>query len=158
MVVVEVAAVDVVEVAVAEVAAVADVTGPVRIAVIVTDHVKTAVRTVAMDLVPAVAPDPGAEVAVEARKNSAWTRRLSLLWVRLPLKVSSFIFQSHGPSHNCNLFQVKEIKKFQTTFSSRAIRILITYFVDITQKNINKSIRSGLGDFMFFFFNKKYYH
>lgn len=139
MVVVEVAAVDVVEVAVVEEDAVADVTGPVRIAVIVTDHVKTAVRTVAMDLVPAVAPDPGAEVAVEARKNSAWTRRLSLPWVRLPLKV-------------------KEIKKFQTTFSSRAIRILITYFVDITQKNINKSIRSGLGDFMFFFFNKKYYH
>merc|ERR1712115_624286 len=48
VVVVEVAAVDVVEVAVVGEDAVADVTGPVRIAVIVTDHVKTAVRTVAM--------------------------------------------------------------------------------------------------------------
>merc|ERR550517_1171314 len=62
-----------------------------------------AVRTAVMDLVLAVAPvDPGVEVAVEARRNSAWTRRPSPLWVRLPLKV-------------------KESKKFQTTtFSSRA--------------------------------------
>jgi len=107
------AVVDAVEVAAAAEDVVADVTGPVRIAVIVmdpvriaviaTDPVRIAVRTAAMDLVRAVAPgDPGVEVAVEARRNSAWTRRLSLLWVRLPLKV-------------------KESKKFQTTtFSSRA--------------------------------------
>lgn len=118
MAAVEDAEVDVVEVAVAAEDAVADakdVTGPVRIAAIVTDPAKTAamiavriavrtvVRTVAMDLVQAVAPaDPGAEEAAEARRNSAWTRKPSLLWVRLPLKV-------------------KESKKFQTTtFSSRA--------------------------------------
>merc|ERR1719361_1145754 len=100
VVAVEDAEVDVVEVAVvaAEDAGVdaKDVTGPVRIAVIGTDPVKTAamtaamiaVRTVAMDLVQAVAPaDPGAEEAAEARRNSAWTRRPSLLWARLPLKV-----------------------------------------------------------------------
>lgn len=117
------AVVDAVEVAVEDaedvVADATDVTGPVRIAVIVTDPVRIdviatdPVKTAAMiavmiavktvDLVQAVAPgDPGAEVAVEARRNSAWTRRPSLLWVRLPLKV-------------------KESKKFQTTtFSSRA--------------------------------------
>ena len=103
--------VDAVEVAAAAEDVVADVTGPVRIAVIVmdpvriaviaTDPVRIAVRTAAMDLVRAVAPgDPGAEVAVEARRNSAWTRRLSLLWVRLPLKVRSSNLQSLEPSHD----------------------------------------------------------
>ena len=134
MVAVEDAEVDVVEVVVvaAEDAGVdaKDVTGPVRIAVIGTDPVKTAamtaamiaVRTVAMDLVQAVAPvDPGAEEAAEARRNSAWTRKPSLLWVRLPLKVRSSTLQFPGPSHDSDLFQVKESKKFQTTtFSSRA--------------------------------------
>jgi len=56
-------------------------------------------------LVPTVAQEDLEEEeaeAVEARKNSAWTRRLSPLWARLPLKV-------------------EESKKFQTTtFSSRA--------------------------------------
>ena len=98
MVAVEDAEVDVVEVAVAAEDAVVDVTDPVRTAVmtavIVTGPVRTAamiaVRTAVMDLVLAVAPvDPGAEVAVEARRNSAWTRRPSPLWVRLPLKVRS---------------------------------------------------------------------
>ena len=113
MVAVEDAVVDVVEVAVAAEDAVADVTDPV----IVTDPVKTAamiaVMTVAMDLVQAVAPvDPVAEEAAEARRNSAWTRRPSLLWVRLPLKVSSSTFQFPGPSHDCDLFQVKEIPNY----------------------------------------------
>merc|ERR550517_1101795 len=106
VVAVEDAEVDVGEVAVAAedaVVDVTDVTDLVRTAVIVTGPVKTAVRIAVMDRVLAVAPvDPGAEVAVEARRNSAWTRRPSPLWVRLPLKV-------------------KESKKFQTTtFSSRA--------------------------------------
>ena len=97
MVAVEDAEVDVGEVAVAAedaVVDVTDVTDPARTAVIVTGLVKTAamiaVRTAVMDLVLAVAPvDPGVEVAVEARRNSAWTRRPSPLWVRLPLKVRS---------------------------------------------------------------------
>ena len=113
MVAVEDAEVDVVEVAVVAAedagADAKDVTGPVRIAAIVTDPVKTAamtaamiaVRTVAMDLVQAVAPaDPGAEEAAEARRNSAWTRRPSLLWARLPLKVRSSTLQFPGPSHD----------------------------------------------------------
>ena len=108
MVAVEDAEVDVGEVAVAAedaVVDVTDVTDPVRIAVIVTGPVRTAamiaVRTAVMDLVLAVAPvDPGAEVAVEARRNSAWTRRPSLLWARLPLKVRSSTLQFPGPSHD----------------------------------------------------------
>ena len=109
MVAVEDVEVDVVEVAVAAEDAVVDVTDPVRTAVrtavIVMGPVRTAamiaVRTAVMDLVLAVAPvDPGAEVAVEARRNSAWTRRPSLLWARLPLKVRSSTLQFPGPSHD----------------------------------------------------------
>ena len=94
---------------------------PVRIAAMtavmtaVTTAVRIAVRTVAMVLGPAVALEDLVEVeveAVEARKNSAWTRRPSLLWVRLPLKVSSSTFQFPGPSHDCDLFQVKEIPNY----------------------------------------------
>ena len=77
------------------------VTDPVKIAAMTA--VRTAVKTVAMVLGPAVAPgDPGVEAAVEARKNSAWTRRPSPLWARLPLKVRQFfitlkIFQRQEP-------------------------------------------------------------
>ena len=76
---------------------------PVRIAAMtavmtaVTTAVRIAVRTVAMVLGPAVALEDLVEVeveAVEARKNSAWTRRPSPLWARLPLKVRKFVITS----------------------------------------------------------------
>ena len=117
----------------------------VEAAVIVTDPVRIAAMTAAKTveivetagtvvLVPTVAqedPEEEEAEAVEARKNSAWTRRLSPLWARLPLKVRPSLYQipdlesirsSLYPSvSHCNLFQVEESKKFQTTtFSSRA--------------------------------------
>ena len=96
------------------------VTDPVKIAAMTA--VRTAVKTVAMVLGPAVAPgDPGVEAAVEARKNSAWTRRPSPLWARLPLKVRCPLCLGLSGFSHSDLFQVKESKKFQTTtFSSRA--------------------------------------
>ena len=79
------------------------VTDPVRIAAMTA--VMIAVRTVAMGLGPAVALEDLVEVeeeAVEARRSSAWTRRPSLLWARLPLKVRKYfitsrIFQRQEP-------------------------------------------------------------
>ena len=83
---------------------------PVRIAAMtaVMTAVRIAVRTVAMVLGPAVALEDLVEVeveAVEARKNSAWTRRPSPLWARLPLKVRKYfitlkIFQRQEPLSN----------------------------------------------------------
>ena len=100
----------------------------------VLDQLETVETVWTVVLVPTVAQEDLEEEeaeAVEARKNSAWTRRLSPLWARLPLKVRPSLYQipdlesirsSLYPSvSHCNLFQVEESKKFQTTtFSSRA--------------------------------------
>ena len=91
--VVEEAAVVVVEVVEAAVI----VTDPVRIAAMTAAKTVEIVETAGtVVLVPTVAQEDLEEEeaeAVEARKNSAWTRRLSPLWARLPLKVRPCLYQ-----------------------------------------------------------------